>query len=272
MDEAQTSELIKDFGSKFDLHPEVPEGARYSFIVKELIREDGMRAFIECYRPIIKGLDDKVAASYFAGSFGNVALAMQYAISVYSVMPEVSLSSLSVHLIPAEGYWRVAFSLDTWTFSPAPADAEQRICWRNGRLTQFYQETAAPLLSVLSKVSGLGPSEIWGQLPTKFNYYIEMLAAGRHSGLIQTIQADYRYLTDEMPAAVFKLARNPFHVKVRKVEALADPASKVQVRNRCCLYYRTKGGSYCYTCPRLTEEERAKRRAEYRNNTASAQA
>ncbi|WP_310828817.1 (2Fe-2S)-binding protein [Paenibacillus pedocola] len=272
MDEAQTPELIKHFGSKFDLHPTAPEGARYSFAARELTREDGMRAFIDCYRPIIKGLDDKVAASYFAGSFGNVALAVQYAISVYSAMPKVSLSDLSVHLIPAEGYWRVAFSLDTWTFSPAPADPEQRISWRNGRLTQFYQETAAPLLSVLSNVTGLGISEIWGQLPTKFNYYIEMLAAGSNNGLMQTIQADYRYLTDEMPAAVFQLARNPFHVKVRKVEALADPASTVQMRNRCCLYYRTEGGSYCYTCPRLTEEERAKRRAEYRNSTASAQA
>lgn len=272
MNEAQTPELIKDFGSKFDLHPVIPVGARYSFAASELAREDGIRAFIECYRPIIKGLDDKVAASYFAGSFGNVALAVQYAISVYSAMPAVSLSSLSVHLIPAEGYWRVAFSLDEWTSSPAPAAPELRICWRNGRLTQFYQETAAPLLSVLSKVSGLGLSEIWGQLPTKFNYYIEMLAAGSDSFLMQTVQADYRYLTDEMPAAVFQLARNPFHVKVRKVEALADPASTVQIRNRCCLYYRTEEGSYCYTCPRLTEEERAKRRAEYRNSTASAQA
>ncbi|MNN58340.1 hypothetical protein D3C81_1733850 [compost metagenome] len=99
-----------------------------------------------------------------------------------------------------------------------------------------------------------------------------MLAAGSsNSDLMETVHADYRYLKDEMPAAVFQLPRNPFHVKVRKVEALADPASTVQMRNRCCLYYRTEGGIYCYTCPRLTEEERAKRRAEYRNRTASAQ-
>lgn len=273
MNDAQTQAQIQDFGGKFDLHPAVPEGAVHSFAARELTRENGMRAFIECYRPLIKGLDDKAAATYFAGAFGNVALAVQYALSVYSVMPEVSLSGLSVHLIPAEGYWRVAFSLGGWAFTPAPADAEQRLAWRNDRLTQFYRETAEPLFSALSNVTGLGLSEIWGQLPTKFNYYLELLAAGSaNTGLMETLQADYNYLKDEMPASVFQLPRNPFHVTVRRIEALADAASTVQMRNRCCLYYRTEGGSYCYTCPRLKEEERAKRRAEYRKNTASAQA
>ncbi|KUP23703.1 (2Fe-2S)-binding protein [Paenibacillus sp. DMB5] len=272
MNDAQ-QEQIQDFGSKFDLHPGIPEGTVHSFNAAEMADEAGMRAFVECYRPLIKGLDDKVAASYFAGAFGNVALAVQYALSVYSASPDVSLPGLSVHLIPANGYWRVAFSLNKWSFIPAPADAKERTDWRNVQLTQFYRNTAEPLLTMLSSVTGLAGSEIWGQLPTKFNYYLEVFTSGDvPAGLLETLQEDYRYLREEMPAAIFGLKRNPFHVQVRRIESLADPDKTVNMRNRCCLYYRTEGGSYCYTCPRLKEEERAARRTEFRSTASAGQA
>ncbi|AIQ47512.1 hypothetical protein R70723_17680 [Paenibacillus sp. FSL R7-0273] len=261
---------MKDFSSKFDLHPGIPEGTVYSFNAGEMADEAGMSAFVECYRPLIKGLDDKVAATYFAGAFGNVALAVQYALTVYSSVPVISLSALSVHLIPSQGYWRVAFSLEDWSFEPAPAEAGQRTEWRNEQLSQFYRDTAAPLLTMLSRVTGLAGGEIWGQLPTKFNYYLEVFTSGGLPvSLLDTLLDDYRYLCEEMPAEIFGLKRNPFQVKVRKIESLAEPDKTVNMRNRCCLYYRTEGGSYCYTCPRLKEEERSARRTEYRK-TASA--
>ncbi|WP_342561180.1 (2Fe-2S)-binding protein [Paenibacillus sp. FSL R7-0345] len=272
MNDAQQQQ-IQDFSSTFDLHHGIPEGAVHSFNVAEMTDEAGMRAFVECYRPLIKGLDDKVAATYFAGAFGNVALAVQYALSVYSASPGISLSDLSVHLIPSNGYWRVVFSLDEWSFTPAPADAKLRTDWRNEQLTQFYRDSAAPLMSMLSHVTGLAGSEIWGQLPTKFNYYLEVFTSrDLPAGLPETLQEDYRYLREEMPAEVFGLKRNPFHVQVRKIESLAEPGKTVNMRNRCCLYYRTEGGSYCYTCPRMKEDERAVRRLEFRNTASAGQA
>jgi hypothetical protein len=272
MNDAQILEQIKDYGSKFDLHPAVPEDALYTFAAEELIDEETMRAFIDTYKPLMKALDDTAAGTYFGGWFSSVALAVQYSVSMYSIMPEISLSNLSVHLIPAGGYCRVAFSLNGWKFNSAPAYAAERTNWRNEVLLRFYQDTAAPLMRTLSIVTGVRLGELWGQLPTKFNYYIELLAAGSSSaGLMETVQADYSFLKDEMPADVFQLPINPFDVTVRRTEALADPASTVQMRNRCCMYYRTEGGSYCYTCPRLKEEERAKRRAEYRSLAALEQ-
>ncbi|MEK5446220.1 (2Fe-2S)-binding protein [Paenibacillus sp. FSL R7-0331] len=273
MTEEQEQEQIKDFGSKFDLHPGIPEGTKHSFNAGDMADEAGMRAFIECYRPLIKGLDDKVAATYFAGAFGNIALAVQYALTVASAVPVVSLQRLSVHLIPADGYWRAAFSLGEWSFEPAPAEAGQRREWRNEQLIRFYRDTAAPMLSMLSRVTGLSGGEIWGQLPTKFNYYLEVFTSGGlPERLLNTLQDDYRYLCEEIPAEIFGLKKNPFRVQVRKLESLADPDKTVNMRNRCCLYYRTEGGSYCYTCPRLKEEERAVRRTEFRKPASAGQA
>ncbi|AIQ18654.1 hypothetical protein H70357_19580 [Paenibacillus sp. FSL H7-0357] len=268
MNEAQ----IKDIGSKFDLYPSPPEEARYSFTAQDLINVEGIRAFVDCYGPLMKALDDKAVAAYFGGWFSSLALAVQYSVSLYSNVPVINLSNLRIHLIPASGYCRVAFSLNSWVMEPAPADEQGRVTWRNKVFTEFYRNTASPLLRTMSAASGLRLGEIWGQLPSKFNYYIEMLAAGdSNKEFLIHVQDDYSYLRKGLAAEVFQLPRNPFDVEVRKIESLADPEQRVHMRNRCCLYYRTEGGSVCYTCPRLKEEERATRRAEYRIQAASSQ-
>lgn len=268
MNEAQ----IKDIGSKFELYPFPPEDAMFSFPMQDLVVEEGMRAFIDCYKPLMKALDDKAVAAYFAGWFSSVALALQYTVSLYSSVPVIGLSNLSIHLIPAGGYCRVAFSLDSWTMEYAPEDTEGRTSWRNEVFTRFYRHTAGPVLRMMSVACGLRLGEVWGQLPSKFNYYIEMLAAGNsNKEFLISIQEDYDYLRKGLSAEVFQLPKNPFDVEVRRMESLADPEQTVHMRNRCCMYYRTEGGSLCYTCPRLKEEERAARRAEYRLQAASAQ-
>ncbi len=267
MNEALSKELI----SKFDLHPSPPAEALHSFDAQELVLEEGMRYFIDCYRPLMKALDNQAVAAYFGSWCSSMALAVQYSVSMYSAVPVIALSRLSVHLIPSSGYCRIAFSLRDWEIQTVPKE-ESREAWRHEVLASFYRDTAAPLLRSMSRASGLSLGEIWGQLPTKFNYYMELFAADlQDSGQLGTLQADYDYLKHSLPAELFGMKRNPFDVVVRRIEALADPEQTVQMRNRCCLYYRTEGGSYCYTCPRLKEVERAARRAEFRQKAASGQ-
>lgn len=263
--------LIKEFTTKFDLHPAVPEGALHSFAAAELVHEQGMRAFVDTYGPLMKALDDKAAAAYFGGYLSNLALAVQYSVTGFSFVPELSLANLGIHLIPADGYCRIAFSLHAWKTEQAPEEQQSRDAWRNDVFARFYQETAGPLVRCISQVSGLSLGEIWGQMPSKFNYYVESFAAGiTDPAVLKRIEADYSYLKDELPAEVFQMPRNPFHVKVRRIESLVDPEQTVQMRNRCCMYYRTEGGRLCYTCPRMKEEERAARREEFRSERAAA--
>lgn len=261
--------LMKELNTRFDLHPAAPEGTQHSFAAIDLLDGQGMKAFVDAYRPLMKALDDKAVAAYFGGYLSSVALALQYSVSGFSLTPEFSLANLNIHLVPADGYCRVAFSLKEWGMEPAPEGESNRADWRNAVLARFYQETAGPLFRSISQVSGLILGEIWGQLPTKFNYYVDTFAAGvTDPVLLQRIGEDYGYLKDEMPADVFLMPRNPFQVKVRRIESLADPEKTVQMRNRCCMYYRTEGGSFCYTCPRIKEDERAARREEYRAEMA----
>ncbi|WNS45076.1 (2Fe-2S)-binding protein [Paenibacillus sp. MMS20-IR301] len=265
--------LIKEFAVRFDLHPAAPEGTQHSFAASELVQEQGMEAFVKAYRPLMKALDDKAVAAYFGGYLSSIALAVQYSVTGFSCVPDFSLDNLAIHLVPADGYCRIAYSLQEWKpeYGPAAEQGGSREAWRSEVLIRFYKETAGPLIRSISQVSGLAPSEIWGQLPSKFNYYVEAFAAGvTDTALLQRIADDYGYLKDELPAEVFQMPRNPFQVKVRRMESLADPEQTVQMRNRCCMYYRTEGGRLCYTCPRMKESERAERREEYRLEMAAA--
>ncbi|ULO10109.1 (2Fe-2S)-binding protein [Paenibacillus sp. 19GGS1-52] len=262
---------LKDLSSKFDLHTTPPEGTLHSFVALELTNEENMRAFVGTYRPLMKALDDRAVAAYFANWLSTLALAVQYSLTFYLSVPVINLSNLQIHLIPANGYCRVAFSLKGWRMTEAPIDEVGREAWRDEVLVLFYRDTMAPLLNKMAEVGGLPMSEVWGQLPTKFNYYIEILAKEMGDpSLVHRLYQDYQYLVKDVPAEVFGISRNPFQVLVRTIEDIADPDKNVQMRNRCCLYYRTDGGSYCYTCPRLKEEERAARRTNYREQTASA--
>lgn len=262
---------LKDISSKFDLHTTPPEGILHSFVALELTNEETMRAFVGTYGPLMKAMDDRAVAAYFANWLSTLALAVQYSVTLYQSVPVINLSNLQIHLIPADGYCRVAFSLENSQMTESPVDEVEREAWRNEVLARFYRDTMAPLLNKMAEVSGLGTSEVWGQLPTKFNYYIEILAKEIVDPIVvRRLQEDYRYLIHNVPAEVFGISRNPFQVTVRTIEDIADPNKKVQMRNRCCLYYRTDGGSYCYTCPRLKEEERVARRRAYREQIASA--
>ncbi len=264
MSGTQIQDLKYEF-EQFSLYSAPPEGTLHTFSALELTVKENMSAFIQCYGPLMKALDDKAVAAYFANWLSYVAFSLQYSVSIHQSALVINHSNLLLHLIPSDGYCRVAFSLKEWNFIQSPIDQVEREVWRKEIFTRFYRDTAEPLLSLISEISGLTIGDVWGQLPTKFNYYVEDLETKiSDCNVLMRLQEDYRFLINDLPAEVFGLSRNPFRVIVRKIEHLTDPEQTVQMRNRCCYYYSTDGGNYCYTCPRLKEEERAARRLEYR--------
>ncbi|MCL6604759.1 MAG: (2Fe-2S)-binding protein [Paenibacillus sp.] len=258
-------DLIQELATKFDIQLVVPEGTKYSFEAADLVKEENMREFIKCYRPMMRALDDTAVAAYFANWFSNVAMALQYSLSVYNAVPDMGLTNLVIHLIPTTGYCRVVYMIKQWKTSEAHLEGLEREEWRQHILEDFYRNAAYPLVRSMSATSGLALSQIWGQLPTKFNYYLEIMINGSdNADTKKQLEMDYEYLKYECSPDLFGLPKNPFQVEIRRIEDIADPEKTVAMRNRCCLYYLTEGGNYCYTCPRLKEEERAERREVYR--------
>ncbi|MDF2715738.1 MAG: (2Fe-2S)-binding protein, partial [Paenibacillus sp.] len=137
--------------------------------------------------------------------------------------------------------------------------------WLERVLTEFYEKTVRPVYETAAVIGGVDAGQMWGLLPTRFNYMTEQwLLAEESESIRAVISGDYAFLKHEMPAAVFGRNKNPLDVKIRWIEDLKDPCKQLRMKNVCCQYYRTEGGYYCYTCPRIKESEREERRIKAR--------
>ncbi|KAA9006593.1 hypothetical protein F4V43_06525 [Paenibacillus spiritus] len=255
--------LSDGLADHLDIHLDAPAGSVHSVPLAALATAEGMAAFVCAYTPLMKALDPKAVGAYTASACSVAALGLQYAALFHDRMPDFSLNELELHLIPAAGYCRTAFVWSGKESTAAPEGPELRTAWLEGAYTRFYRDTLLPVIGRLSAATGLAPGELWGQLPSRFNYYADLLTGPASDPAVAArLRADYEVLK-KLPGSLFGMAKNPFDVPVRLIEALDEPGKYVQMGNKCCQYFNTEGGSYCYTCPRISEKERSRRREAY---------
>ncbi|MEK8131984.1 (2Fe-2S)-binding protein [Paenibacillus filicis] len=259
------SQFLQD---TFYIRQEDPEQLLWSSPAAELLQPGVMNSFLELYGQRIKALEPAAAAVYMGSWLGFLALGQQYVLSAHNRCLDMSLDNLVIQLYEKDSYTLVSFKLGEGPEGSAPEELSAREGWLGATLEALYGCTLRPLLAAIAEASGVEIGQLWGQFPTKFNYYIDYLTSGDSPAeLKERIQEDYRYLRQELPAEVFGRKKNPLDVKVRMIESLKEPGKQMRMKNACCLYYRTEGGQYCYSCPRMKEEERAKRREQARAAT-----
>lgn len=224
----------------------------------EMLSPAKLNHFLEAYDTMLKALDHQVAGAYFASSLAALALGQQRLASHYGMAANLALSNITACLLrDSGGYPLVVFVLaDTRLVREAGISAV---------LNRLHGETIRPLVESWSIATDLRPGYLWGLMPTRFNYNIELQEreADGDDSLLSRIRQGYQLLKS-MDKSLFGLARNPFDVKIRWIEHIGDSCAQVRMKNVCCLYYKTGAGNYCYTCPKLSESDRERRRQEYR--------
>lgn len=237
----------------------------------ELLEADKMTTLVAVYAPLIRAKELGAVATYFAGWFSGVALGLQYSMSMWNRSISLSLEQLTIQLCQGEHGSEFWFVLDDCIEQEAPCTDEERAEWRKQTYRQFYSQTVAPLFQSLADATGIGVGMIWGQMPTRFHYYLDVFTqAAQEPAAIKRIADDFRCLSREVEPAVFGRDKNPFDVKVRWIDDPRVPDKKLRMKNACCLYYQTEGGEYCYTCPRMNERERAERQKRMMQKTSEA--
>lgn len=234
----------------------------FSMNAAELLKEENMDQLLHIYMPTIKAAAPDVAGTYFCSWFRSVCLVHQYAVSVCDAAMDLSLSNLDIQLYSRDG--RCVFACVYRHPRQNMAPAGLRESWREEAFASFYGDQVRPLFESVSRSSGVNIGQLWGQLPSGFPSAIELFLqeANGDDGLRLRIEDDYRYLTGQLDGeGVCGRKRNPFDVKLRLVDNPYDPEKPYYMKTSCCLFHHTEGGYYCYTCPRLTAEEREERKA-----------
>ncbi|ANY66016.1 hypothetical protein BBD42_05750 [Paenibacillus sp. BIHB 4019] len=259
MNRAMWEQLERHFGIESEPGKDLGKEAVMSIKGEDLIDVAAMSGFLAAYNQLIEGMDEGVAAAYFSSWFGSVIAALHYSISVYDTAPNFSLSNLEVQLIKEPGFTKVGFRVERKEAEQAPDDlaGRQRQQWLEHVLFHFYRNTAHPLMESLAQASSLNIGLLWGQLPTALNNYRERLQQSiTDEAVLKQLEADERFV-QALPSEWFGRSKNPFHVNVRYIPNPLDPEKQLALKNVCCLQFRRKNRSYCYTCPRLTRQQRA---------------
>ena len=226
----------------------------------ELLHPAEMDRFIRTYMPLIKTDDPAVAGTFFCGWFRSVCLVQQYVVSVHDTSLDLSLSNLTVHLYPKNDRYGFAFRCNEMREFQAPPVL--RKTWLKEVFTALYRDQVRPLVESVSRSTRANTGLLWGQFATGFHYYLNVFAERVGDGFRRRqIAEDYRFLREQLDGAVFGRKKNPFDVNVRYVDNPWEPGKPLPMKATCCMYYRTEGGDFCYTCPKLTEAERAERKA-----------
>lgn len=243
---------------KFNIRTTQLDDAVITIAAKDLLLPNQATTFLNEYATILRATDTTAAAAYFAGNFCGVALAMLYSVSTWNSTLNMSLSNETIQIYPEQSRYRYAFVLKDWTVLEGPVEEPERSLWRLQAWTRFYGETVRPLFERLSADSGLHISQLWGQFPTRFNYF---MATQQQETCSTRLKSDYEAMLQELEGSVFGCSHNPLQVKIRYLEDARNPNEQVRMKNVCCLYYKTGEEQYCYTCPKLKPEERERIKA-----------
>lgn len=241
---------------------ELKQDAIYTIPAVELSDHDKVEQFLLFYQKEIKGLDIQVAGTYLAASWRVLCTAVQYMIGVTDRWLSFATENLTIQVSILNNYPRVFFVLND----------SQELLWNEGNRSEwreewvggFYQQTIAPVFESIATVTGLPLGQVWGQIQLGIEYYVNSLRGMLDNEADQqSLMEQYSFLVKELDSSWFRLSRNPFAVKPRWIEDPRRPGEHMPMKPTCCLAYRTDTGhGYCYSCPKMTQEQREAKRAQ----------
>ncbi|MEK3910701.1 ferric iron reductase [Paenibacillus sp. FSL H7-0331] len=238
---------------------EVPE-ALFRLELADLLDKGNAERLIAQYGPVLKAMKPEVASTYFSLWFAWVCAALQYTISHHDAAYNMSLHNLSgqVHLVNNRPRW--AFHLHDSNSLSVPCT--DRNDWRKRVLSSFYTNEVAPLMASISAAVGINVGQLWGQLATRLHYaYDAWQKEAETDQLRHTIEEDFTFLRYGLAAEIFGRKKNPFDIQFRHIDNPRIPGETMRIKASCCLAYLTDTGhGYCYSCPRMGEEERMEQR------------
>jgi len=257
------------FGLTFEPHPS-PVAA---FKLRDLYQELHMQSFLDEYNSCIKGLEPSVGAMYLTSNLILFSSALHYMVACCDQAIDFAPEHFTAELIYIEGtysYYTIRFCVNEAV--AIPIDQDNREQQRNELFARLYEHTIRPLIELLHRLTGTPKLQMWGSFP-RITYTYESLIAQESDPIRkQRLEADFHYTTKEIPAAVFGMKRNPYNHTYRYVDNPLNPDVPYRMKPTCCMYYRTEGGEYCYTCPRLKPKDREERKQQMIKELAAKKA
>lgn len=247
-------QLEYNFAITYCDHP----GKIYGVTLSNLIKPLEMKEFVAIYSKKIKASTPQVAATYFCKYYGWVLAGVHYFNSInYNVKLSPSHIELQLFYDKAHDKYGLIFKIVKPSLQYGNREEIER------DIEYLYKESVTPLLQAFVVETGIKIRELWGQLciGIHFGYDLNTKEASSHVQK-QNLLDDFTYLTKKLESkVVFNAKKNPLDMTFRMIPSAKNPEVYQRMKPTCCLYYLTEGATTkCYSCPRISKEERDARR------------
>ncbi|MDR6553032.1 (2Fe-2S)-binding protein [Paenibacillus qinlingensis] len=263
--------IAENYGVTMDSHPD----PIFTMEGTVLLTKRGMEELLYLYSPLMKALEPAAAGAYLISRLGSLNAAMQYMVT-HDELVDLSPELWSLQMYRSEkGFIEFRVVLQEIRKLSGPL-CGLRNEWREEHLSRWYAETIRPLVEAIAAAADMDIMHLWKIVPGRLRIIFGQWKAASTSEEWQArYEEDHLFVTKELKGEVFGRLRNPLFVKVVNLDYPGNPGepdTPIKMKTACCMFYRTEGGQYCYTCPRMKPQEREERKEQLRVQFAEAAA
>lgn len=205
-------------------------------------------------RDVFQAPDLKVTASLFIKRY-CAYIGILEGMSRRNIGLSLSLSDLS--FVCSE----TTVAVYTPVFPVKECPREERGIWRERFLTGLFRDHVAIMIDALARETKLSASIMWGHVAFYVHVmYRKWIQEEKNEAVRERLVADFQYLLAAPPELFGSQINNPLQMSFCKMKT-AD--KEILLRRTCCLNYKAGTKGACYTCPRLTEQERIQQLQKY---------
>ncbi|QQE73899.1 hypothetical protein KDJ56_18810 [Brevibacillus composti] len=225
------------------------------FPAENLLRKETSMIFLRQVGEDIGSPTSIVTASLFFKRFLALVCGALHAMSWDSVGIDIALPNV---VLTADKSWTLPRFVLRDAGVSRPQEGE-RALWREQYVRQIFQETVSPLIAALSAATKVREQILWSHTAYLLHfYYTRWQEAAPTLHLKRQMADDFFFLTKVADSSLLGGGKGrPFDTSYAEVPHPSGSGETIHIRRQCCYQYQVKGGRCCYTCPLLSDSERA---------------
>ncbi|WP_044640854.1 IucA/IucC family C-terminal-domain containing protein [Risungbinella massiliensis] len=128
--------------------------------------------------------------------------------------------------------------------------------WRMQVLHHIFRDHLTPLIQNIVEQTKVFPQTLWSHVSFYIAYsYEKWIQETTDIVKKNRLLDDYQTLR-ELKAELFGMNENPLSQPIERFEHSALQGETIPIRSKCCFNFCLSSRKACYTCPKLSDEER----------------
>mgnify|MGYP002398736794 CR=1 FL=1 len=212
----------------------------------------------------VQAISNALPASFIGTTLCKVSIVQLLFVSMYNQLMDMYPDNLNYQVEMHDDHAHIGYRIKEVRSVPVPIEPEARKAFLLQHWEEYFTNFITPAIEVIAAAGDLKPDAIWQQFSGHLKITQDFLADYMNMPpLTEQFLADGKLLAEFLDPALFNRRRNPYYlVNPRYVENPLKPEEKWLMHSSCCMYDRRENGTKCYTCPRMTHDEREARKCE----------